>query len=77
MFRYLRLTLVPLVAVYGASDYFQMKIIDQQTGRGVPLVRLTTNNHIVCYTDSNGIVAWNEPGLMEQEVYFSIDRRFE
>jgi hypothetical protein len=73
MFRYLRLTLVPLVAVYGASDYFQMKIIDQQTGRGVPLVRLTTNNHIVCYTDSNGIVAWNEPGLMEQEVYFSID----
>ena len=56
--------LVPLIATYGGSEYFQIKIVDQQTGRGVPLVRLTTNNHIDCYTDSNGIVAWNEPGRM-------------
>ena len=59
---------------FGApADYFQIHIIDQQTGRGVPLVKLTTTNEIVCYTDSNGIVAWDEPGLMNRDVYFSIE----
>ena len=34
---------------------------------------VTTNNHIASFTDSNGIVAWNEPGLMDCDVYFSIE----
>ena len=36
------------------------------------MVQLRTNNHFSCYTDSNGIVAWNEPGLMNREVFFDI-----
>jgi len=38
----------------------------------VPLVELKTTNAITVFTDSNGIVAWNEPGLMDRDVYFSI-----
>jgi hypothetical protein len=48
-------------------------VIDQETGRGVPLVELKTTNRISVWTDSNGIVAWNEPGLMDRPVYFSIE----
>jgi hypothetical protein len=53
-------------------DYFTIKIVDDQTGRGVPLVELRTTNEISYYTDSNGIVAFYEPGLMGQTVYFNI-----
>lgn len=38
----------------------------------MPLVELRTTNHIRHYTDSNGIVAYYEPGLMDQEVYFQV-----
>ncbi len=46
--------------------------MDEETGRGVPLVELRTVNQIRYYTDSNGIVAFDEPGLMNRKVYFSI-----
>ena len=38
----------------------------------MPLVELRTVNQIRYYTDSNGIVAFDEPGLLNQKVYFSI-----
>ena len=60
-------------ALHGASEYFAIRVVDEKTGRGVPLVRLSTNNRIVSYTDSNGVVAWNEPGLMDRDVYFQVD----
>lgn len=55
-----------------SRDYFTIKVVDDQTGRGVPLVELSTTNEISYYTDSNGIVAFYEPGLMNQTVYFNI-----
>src|SRR6185436_18875501 len=54
------------------NDYFKIAVVDEQTGRGVPLVELRTVNNISLWTDSNGIVAFEEPGLMEQEVYFHV-----
>ncbi len=54
------------------SEYFKITVIDAATGRGVPLVEFKTTNEITVYTDSNGIVAWNEPGLMDRDIYFSI-----
>ena len=54
------------------NDYFQIKVVDKETHRGVPLVELKTVNSIRYYTDNNGIIAFYEPGLMDQEVYFSI-----
>lgn len=50
--------------------YFQITVVDEQTRRGVPLVELKTTNGIRMYTDSNGIVAFNEPGLMDRPVFF-------
>ncbi len=50
--------------------YFKIQVVDLQTGRGVPLVELRTTNNIRYFTDSNGIVAFCEPGLMDREVFF-------
>src|SRR5690242_249413 len=51
---------------------FKITVVDEQTGRGVPLVELSTVNHITHYTDSNGVVAFFEAGLMDQNVFFSL-----
>jgi hypothetical protein len=47
-------------------------VLDEQTGRGVPLVELRTTGAISYFTDSSGIVAFDEPGLMDQPVFFEI-----
>lgn len=54
------------------SDYFTITVVDEQTGRGVPLVELKTTNQAVFVTDSRGVVAFDEPGLMDQTVYFLV-----
>ncbi len=52
--------------------YFQMKVIDGETGRGVPLIELATTNRLSFFTDSHGIAAVYEPGLMNRKVFFNI-----
>ena len=42
---------------------FRIHVVEEGTGRGVPLVELKTVNQIRYVTDSNGIVAFDEPGL--------------
>ena len=54
-------------------EYFTIQVVDRQTGRGVPLVELRTTNSIRLFTDSNGIVAFREPGLMDREVFFFVE----
>ncbi|MFV1966888.1 MAG: hypothetical protein ACC628_15795 [Pirellulaceae bacterium] len=56
----------------GSLDYFKILVVDEATGRGVPLVELKTVNDIRYYTDSHGVVAFHEPGLMDQRVFFHI-----
>jgi hypothetical protein len=56
----------------GAAPYFGIKVVDEQTGRGVPLVELETVNAVKYYTDSAGWVAFGEPGLMNQRVHFLV-----
>lgn len=60
---------VPCVA---AEPYFVIRVVDEATGRGVPLVELKTVNEIRLVTDSNGIVAFHEPGLMDRDVFFHV-----
>jgi len=55
------------------SEYFTIQVVDRQTGRGVPLVELRTTNNLRLFTDSNGIVAFREPGLMDREVFFFVE----
>lgn len=61
-----------LGAVAATNDYFVIQVVDDSTGRGVPLVELRAVNRAAWWTDSNGIVAFNEPGLMDLEVFFHI-----
>jgi hypothetical protein len=51
---------------------FRIEVVDDETGRGVPLVELRTVNQIRFVTDSNGIVAFDEPGLMGLSVFFHV-----
>jgi len=57
---------------FAPTAYFGIHVVDEATGRGVPLVRLETVNKQAFYTDSAGYAAFEEPGLMEKRVFFSI-----
>jgi hypothetical protein len=71
---YLRLAVAAaaLAALAAEPRPFAIRVIDAETGRGVPLVELRTTNEIRLYTDSNGLAAFAEPGLTGQEVFFHV-----
>src|SRR5207302_1420703 len=54
------------------SRYFAIEVVDDQTGRGVPMVELRATNGASYYTDSSGLVAFYEPGLMDRKVFFFV-----
>lgn len=56
----------------GSTAPFEIVVVDEATGRGVPLVELTTTSGIAYVTDSAGRVAFDEPGLMNQRVFFAV-----
>ncbi|HJZ93525.1 MAG TPA: hypothetical protein VKE40_21795 [Gemmataceae bacterium] len=68
------LTALVLAACVAAEPEkpFAITVVDAKTGRGVPLIELRTVNHIRLVTDSNGIVAFREPGLMNETVFFHV-----
>jgi hypothetical protein len=51
---------------------FAITVVDSKTGRDVPLIELKTVHNIHLVTDSNGIAAFHEPGLMDQTVFFHV-----
>ncbi|HEX3152196.1 MAG TPA: hypothetical protein VHR66_29250 [Gemmataceae bacterium] len=51
---------------------FAISVVDSKTNRGVPLIELKTVNGIRLVADSNGVVAFHEPGLMNETVFFHI-----
>lgn len=61
-----------LLAVDATPGLFTIRVVDSVTGRGVPLVELTTVNHVRYFTDNLGMVALREPALMEQDVFFHV-----
>jgi hypothetical protein len=70
------LSLLLLFSLVGSADEvkpFVITVVDEQTGRGVPLVELKTVNEVRFYTDSAGVVAFREPGLMDRRVFFSVN----
>src|SRR5688500_16386929 len=54
------------------DPYFKITVVDEATGRGVPLIELRTTNNLTYYTDSAGVVAFHEPGWMGQPVFFYV-----
>lgn len=56
----------------GAAAPFAIKVIDEATGRGVPLVELETVSHVSFWTDSAGMVAIDDPDLLGRRVFFYV-----
>ena len=51
---------------------FKIQVVDEQTGRGVPLVELRTVHQVRYLTDSAGLVAFDQPGLMGRKIFFHV-----
>lgn len=51
---------------------FCIQVVDRESGWPVPLVELKTVGHIRFVSDNAGIIAFDEPDLMDQEVWFDI-----
>ena len=68
----LQLCALGQTAQSSSSGWFAIRVVDAETGRGVPLVELETVNHLRFYTDSNGTVAFREPGLMGRQIFFHV-----
>jgi len=49
-----------------------IEVTDDATGRPVPLVELRTTNHLRYVTDNAGVITFDEPGLLDTEVFFSV-----
>jgi len=69
---FLLLVLMQVITSKMSSPYHTIKVVDKETQRGIPMVNLTTTNMISHFTDSNGVVAFFELGLMDSTVYFEI-----
>lgn len=68
------LLLAAMLGLGQVKDFqgFTITVIDEDTKRGVPLVELRTVHEVKYYTDNQGVIALNEPGLMGHEVYFHV-----
>lgn len=66
------LTSLPLGTHAADIPPFVIRVVDEQTGRGVPLVELRTTNEITYITDSAGVVAFDEPALLGEKVFFFV-----
>src|SRR5258708_21230983 len=51
---------------------FALRIIDDQTNRGVPLVDLKTVSNVHFWTDSAGYAAIDDPALLDRRVFFHV-----
>jgi hypothetical protein len=60
------------VAYATTPDAFEIRVLDEETGRGVPLVELRTVHDTRFFTDSAGYAAVRDPELLGQNVFFSI-----
>jgi hypothetical protein len=55
-----------------SHKFFKITVKDATSGAPIPGATLTTVNKIVLTSDKNGVVAFYEPGLMGQDVYFEV-----
>lgn len=55
-----------------AGEPFALQVVDDQTGRGVPLIELRTVDNRRWVTDSAGLAAIEEPELLNRDVFFYV-----
>ena len=51
---------------------FTIRVVDESTGRGVPLVELRTVHQQRYFTDSTGVVTIDDPELIGRDVFFHV-----
>ncbi len=68
------LTLLAMLAGITPADpsLFTLQVVDEATGRGVPLVELRTVANVRLWTDSAGVAVFDEPGQSNQRVWFGV-----
>lgn len=55
-----------------ALEPFRIQVVDRQSGWPVPLVELKTVGYVRYQSDNAGVIAFDDPDLMDQEVWFDI-----
>ncbi len=60
------------IACQAESNHFAIHVVDEATGRGVPLAQLRTVNGVSYWTDSAGYAAIDEPSLIGSEAFFHV-----
>ncbi|MDF1825039.1 MAG: hypothetical protein P1U68_10380 [Verrucomicrobiales bacterium] len=55
-----------------ALDPFTIHVVDEVSGRPVPLVELRTTHHVRYETDNLGVVAIDDPECLNEEVFFFV-----
>lgn len=72
MFSVLRIALLLLgVAALCAAAPFEIRVVDAETGRGLPLAELETTDKVRFVTDSAGRIAIDEPAWQNRTVFFA------
>ena len=62
------------LSVPTAEKYFLIQVIDETTGRPVPLISLTSPTNNTYWTDSNGLIAFYEPDMNDgEDVFFTVE----
>ena len=64
--------LFAMAAGLAADRPFVIRVLDSQTGRGVPLVELRSANQLSWFSDSNGTVSVLDGWAMGQQVLFQV-----
>lgn len=52
--------------------YAEIRVLDAENGRGVPLVELETVHHVRFITDNAGRIAVGDPDLLDREIFFFV-----
>lgn len=56
-----------------AASPLEIRVVDAETGRGVPLVLLTTTTQVSYVTDNFGRIAYLEPQHAGEQIFFSVE----
>ena len=58
--------------VDSSDSYCRILVVEAESGWPVPLIELRTTNQIRFLTDNAGIIALNDPSLMDREIWFNV-----
>jgi hypothetical protein len=64
--------IVAEAAIAGAIEPCRIEVVDKENGWPVPLVELRTTSDVALVTDNAGVVAVDQPDLLDREIWFNV-----